>query len=406
MSKSWPQVTLGEILRKSEESVQLDPNTTYREVTIKLWGKGVVLRREASGSEIAAPRRSVVRAGQFILSRIDARNGAFGVVPPVLDGAVVSNDFPSFNLNTQRIIPEYLGWLSRSADFVELCKAASEGTTNRVRLKEDKFLATAIALPPLVEQQRIVARIEGLAAKIEEACALRRQALEETEALISSNSARIFESLGRNHPIRQFGEYKPHITSGPRNWGKHYQEKGIRFYRAQDIGINGRIATETKVFVNPPPGEQGRSAMLCPGDLMFVITGATVGRCAVYDDSLEPGLVSQHVSICRLPSESILPGYAFWGMRSPYGQSQLLGQRYGQGKPGLNLANIRALSLPIPPLSEQCLIVAYLDKLHAKLDFLKRHQLETSAVLDAMLPSILAMAFNGQLFDCCLGDSK
>lgn len=395
MSKAWPLVALNEVLRKSEESVPIDPNITYREVTIKLWGKGVVLRREASGSEIAAPRRSVVRARQFILSRIDARNGAFGIVPPALDGAVVSNDFPSFNLNNQRIIPEYLGWLSRSADFVDLCKSASEGTTNRVRLKEEKFLATSIALPSLEEQQRIVARIEKLAAKIEEARGLRRQAVEEAEALISSESARIFESLGRNHPVRQFGEYKPHITSGPRNWGKHYQEKGIRFYRAQDIGIDGKIATETKVFVVPPPSEQGRSAILRPGDLMFVITGATVGRCAVYDDSLEPGLVSQHVSICRLPAESILPEYALWGMRSPCGQSQLFGQRYGQGKPGLNLANIRALSLPIPPLPEQRRIVAYMDNLHAKLRSLKRLQSESAAELDAMVPSILDKAFKG-----------
>lgn len=103
MSRAWPLVALGEVLRKSEESVPIDPNATYREVTIKLWGKGGVLRREASGSEIAAARRSVVRAGQFILSRIDARNGAFGIVPDSLDGAVVSNDFPSFNLNTKRI---------------------------------------------------------------------------------------------------------------------------------------------------------------------------------------------------------------------------------------------------------------------------------------------------------------
>ncbi len=397
MSRTWPQVALGEVLRKSEESVPIDPNDTYREVTIKLWGKGVVLRREASGSVIAVTRRSVVREGQFILSRIDARNGAFGIVPPILDGAVVSNDFPSYNLNRQRIIPEFLGWLSRSVDFVDLCKAASEGTTNRVRLKEEKFLSTTIALPSLVEQQRIVARIEELAAKIEEARGLRRQAVKEAEALISSESVRIFESLEINHPVRQFGEYKPHITSGPRNWGKHYQEKGIRFYRAQDIGIDGKIAIETKVFVVPPPGEQGRSAMLSPGDLMFVITGATVGRCAVYDDSLEPGLVSQHVSICRLPAESILPEYALWGMKSPCGQSQLLGQRYGQGKPGLNLANIRALSLPIPPLPEQRRIVAYLDSLHAKLNTLKKLQSETTAELDAMLPSILDKAFQGKL---------
>jgi restriction endonuclease S subunit len=55
----------------------------------------------------------------------------------------------------------------------------------------------------------------------------------------------------------------------------------------------------------------------------------------------------------------------------PSGQAQL-GQRYGQGEPGLNLTNIRALSLPFPPLPEQRRIMSELDALQAELDALKR----------------------------------
>src|SRR5713226_5240467 len=105
MSKAWPLVPLGEILTKSEEWTSIKPDELYREVTVRLWGKGVVLRREVAGAEIAADRRLVVRAQQFILSRIDARNGAFGLVPDSLDGAVVSNDFPVFTPNPLRILP-------------------------------------------------------------------------------------------------------------------------------------------------------------------------------------------------------------------------------------------------------------------------------------------------------------
>jgi type I restriction enzyme S subunit len=62
-------------------------------------------------------------------------------VPIELDGAIVSNDFPSFEFrDLGRCDPAFMGWLVRSAPFVELCRAASEGTTNRVRIKEDRFL--------------------------------------------------------------------------------------------------------------------------------------------------------------------------------------------------------------------------------------------------------------------------
>lgn len=192
MSKQWPKVKLGEVLRRSEEAVDLQPDAAYRQITVKLWGRGVVLRGILTGAEIAASRQIVARRGQFILSRIDARNGALGIVPPELDEAIVSNDFPVFGVIENRLLPTYLGWMCRTASFVDECKRASEGTTNRVRLQEDKFLAREIQLPPLAEQRRVVARIEELAAQIHESRILRNQAAEETEELMAGEERRIW----------------------------------------------------------------------------------------------------------------------------------------------------------------------------------------------------------------------
>ena len=166
--KSWAKVALGELLRRSDESAVLDPASEYHEVTIKLWGKGVVSRGKVHGSDVVSVRR-VVRANQLILSKIDARNGAIGLVPPELDGAIVSNDFPSFEFrDPDQCDAAFMGWLVRSAPFVELCKAASEGTTNRVRIKEDRFLDQQIALPPLPHQQALVAHLDALSKKTRE----------------------------------------------------------------------------------------------------------------------------------------------------------------------------------------------------------------------------------------------
>jgi len=74
--------------------------------------------------------------------------------------------------------------MSKTNTFVDLCKAASEGTTNRVRLKEDRFLNTEIPLPPLAEQRRLVERIDALAAKIEEAKGQRAEADESVKRLV------------------------------------------------------------------------------------------------------------------------------------------------------------------------------------------------------------------------------
>ena len=394
-SKSWPQVALGEVLRKSEESVPLAPNTTYQEVTIKLWGNGVVLRREVSGSEIAAPRRSVVRAGQFILSRIDARNGAFGIVPTALDGAVVSNDFPSFNLNAQRIIPEYLRWLSRSADFVDLCKAASEGTTNRVRLKEEKFLATSIALPTLEEQQRIVARIGEFAAKIEEEQRLRQQAVEEAEALSRSSIETVYQDLLGRYGQTVLVDACTTITDGDHNTPT-FSETGVKFI------FVGNVSSGKLHFENSKKITEDYFKSLKPhrvpvrGDILYSAVGATLGIPALVDTD-ELFCFQRHIAILKPDRERIDSQY-FWHMlRSQTVFAKAWSSTTGTAQPTVPLRAIKELPIPIPPLVEQRRIVAYLDNLNTKVDYLKRLQAETVAELDAMLPSILDKAFKGEL---------
>jgi type I restriction enzyme, S subunit len=397
MSASWPNVTLGDVLRRSEHIIPLDPEATYKEVTVRINGKGVVERRQVQGIEIAADRRYQVKSGQFIISRIDARHGASGLIPDELDGAVVTNDFPLFDVAEGRLDAGFLGWMSKTASFVELCKRASEGTTNRVRLSEARFKALSISLPAVDEQRRIVARIEQLATKVEEARACRAKATDLRDGFVESFIGQRFAELEFIYPARTFGSCGAHVSSGPRNWGKNYTSSGLRFYRAQDIDRSFQISDENVVYVERPPGSQGQSAIVSDGDLLIVITGATVGRAAVYDNNQSPGLVSQHVAVCRIPSASFLPRFVLWGLRGPHGQKQLLGSKYGQGKPGLNLGQVRGLSLPCPPIDVQVKISGELDALQSKVDSVKALHRETAAELDAMLPAILDRAFKGEL---------
>ena len=148
MSSAWPPVQLSELLTRSTEAITPASDREYSEVTVKLWGRGVVQRRAVTGAAIAGQRRFVARQRQLILSRIDARNGAVGLVPAELDGAIITNDFPIFHIDSSRLLPEYMGWMCKTASFVEECARASEGTTNRVRLQEDKFLTQTIPPPP------------------------------------------------------------------------------------------------------------------------------------------------------------------------------------------------------------------------------------------------------------------
>lgn len=388
-------MALGDVLKKSEESVSIDPNAHYREVTIKLWGKGVVLRREASGTEMAASRRAIVRKGQFILSRIDARNGAFGLVPELLDGAVVSNDFPSFNLNLERLEPKFLEWLSKTSVFVDLCKAASEGTTNRVRLKEEKFLAMAIPLPPLTEQQWIVARIEELAAKINEARGLRRQAVEEAEALLQSTSRQLF-SMSKYHGSAVLASLCTDIIDCLHS-NAIYSDSGIPTLRSPDVGWGKLFPDKALKTSEDEYLRRTRRGELVPGDIIIVREGGGTGKAGIVQEGQKMSL-GQRVMQVRPDSRKILPQFLLYQWLSPIiQQDHIAPLSKGSASPHLNIGAIKKFPIVLPSIEEQRRIVSYLDNLGAKVDTLKHHQAETARELDAMLPSILDKAFKAQL---------
>jgi type I restriction enzyme, S subunit len=234
--KPWSKVRLGEVLRRSQETIEPQADAEYHEITVRLWGNGVVERGRVLGASLSG-RRFVAQAGQFIASRIDARNGAMGLVPESLGGALVTNDFPLFNLKTERLEPAFLGWLCRTGGFVELCLRASEGTTNRVRLKEDRFLALEIPLPPLAEQRRVVARIEALAARIHEARTLRHQAAEEAEAIIASETNALFtgDSIKQwpSRTLEEVAEIRSGVTLGRRLTGRTIRLNALKRLQAE-----------------------------------------------------------------------------------------------------------------------------------------------------------------------------
>jgi len=104
----------------------------------------------------------------WFLKKIDARNGAFGLLADECDNAIITGNFWAFDADHARLSSAFFDYLRKTPLFVEFCVRASEGTTNRRYLQEGKFLAQEIPLPPLAGGGgwwRVVARIEELAAQ-------------------------------------------------------------------------------------------------------------------------------------------------------------------------------------------------------------------------------------------------
>ncbi len=138
---------LRSLLVRTRVEAEVKPDIEYTQITVKLYGKGIVERGKLLGKEIKTRPQFLAHGGDLIMSWIDARNGAFGIIPDHLDGALVTQDFPMFRFDSELILPEYLALLLKSDEFTEICKRSSRGTTNRKRLNEALFLDESIPLP-------------------------------------------------------------------------------------------------------------------------------------------------------------------------------------------------------------------------------------------------------------------
>ena len=391
MTAGWQRVPLRCVLRRSAETELPRTDAQYREITVRLWGKGVVERRVVSGAEIAGGRRFVARTAQLIVSRIDARNGAIGVVPPSLDGALVTNDFPLFDVAIDRLELKFLEWLTKTEGFVELCRRASEGTTNRVRLQEETFLGLEVGLPPLEEQRRIVGRISECSASLAEASRMRREAAEMTIALRHSCLRdALLQGGGEKRQLEDVCEaIIDNLHSNPK-----YSAQGVPCVRSPDVGwgtlhLGTALRTSEEEYRRRTVRGEPRA-----GDIVLVREGGGTGKCAIVS-AADRFSLGQRVMMLRAKSHVIEPQYFLYQLLSPLVQDQI--NTTGSASPHLNIGALRRFEIRVPSLQVQRATVASLNRQQGRLDSIKHQQAHTGAELNALLPSILDRAFRGEL---------
>ena len=155
----YKTVRVGDVLKLSKNIIAVESDVEYTRLTVKLFNKGISERDKVLGSYIGTKRQTRVSAGQFVISKIDGKSAAFGIVDEKYDGAIVTPDFLVYDINTEKILPEYLELVLRNEAILNQFDTSSSGTTGRRRLSQKVFENTKIALPNLEEQKSLVTEI-------------------------------------------------------------------------------------------------------------------------------------------------------------------------------------------------------------------------------------------------------
>jgi type I restriction enzyme S subunit len=187
------------------------------------------------------------------------------------------------------------------------------------------------------------------------------------------------------------GDVLNFVTSGSRGWSEYYADTGPFFVRAQNIRF-GQVLLDNLAQVQPPSNSEGSRTQVAKGDVLIVITGAGVTNPAVLDRDIGEAYVSQHVGLARPIDPETSRWLLLCLMADCGGRSELVERAYGAGRPGLNLDNIRSLTIPLPPLAEQHRIVAKVDALMALCDRLEVALTTADSTRARLLEALLNVA--------------
>ena len=374
-------VCVGDFLNKSQNWLEPKPDKTYKQITVRLWGKGLVLRAEVAGSQIAAARQLQVKAGQFLISRIDARHGACGLVPTSLDGALVSNDFPCFDIDSKIVLPAYFAWYARTENFISLCRQASEGSTNRVRLKENEFLRTSVHLPPLNEQQQIVVKLDKVAGLVGERRRVIETAVHDAQAMLLNAFQRIVDGA----PYRAMSEVAPLarrlVDIEP---DQLYTEIGIKsFYNGifHRRTMSGAEYSWQKLF------------WIKEGDLIFSNLMAWEKAIAVASAEDIDCVGNHRMLTCEVNRTLVTPNFLLAYFKTEEGFMQVTGHSPGSIARNKTLSSkkLPTIEVPVPPLERQ----RWFDRLQRQVQQVEALQESAGDDVEALLPAMLHGVFNG-----------
>jgi len=172
-----------ELLKLRCPDVAVEPQKTYQFAGVYSFGRGVFRTLAKAGSEFAYPRLTTVRSGDFVYPKLMAWEGALGIVPPECDGCVVSTEFPVFDVNQDRVLPEVLDTYFRMPTVWPELAGVSTGTNvRRRRLNPVDFLNYKMPLPSRAIQKSL----REVKKEVDELMRLQSETAADLDALLSS----------------------------------------------------------------------------------------------------------------------------------------------------------------------------------------------------------------------------
>lgn len=266
------------------------------------------------------------------------------------------------------VLPKYLYFYFKSEEFIGKFKGSMTGIIGGVSL--NKFKELDIKLPPLVTQQKIVAKLDAIFAEIDKAMAAAEANANNAEALFQSYLKQVFENSDEVSSEVKFLDILK-LEYGKALLDCDRDEDGVN----AAYGANG-VKTRTNKFLYSKPS-------------IIIGRKGSAGELTLVKNNFWALDVTYYVTHDEKKTDLMYLYYALKTKNLP---------SYARGvKPGINRNDVYELTIPLPPLATQQKIVAKLNAISNEVTKSSKSYLEKVSEFSMLKKSILKQAFSGEL---------
>lgn len=154
----WIRLPIGQVMVRRDSVVHPEDNPDTPVKVMTLSQTGDIRSREAGKGrnppewlgmyfEDSSSTWFSAKKGDLVFSSIDLWKGCISVVPEEFDGALVTKEFPIYEITDERLNPDFLAALLRSRYYQRAFRAITTGHSNRRRTQTSDFESLEISFP-------------------------------------------------------------------------------------------------------------------------------------------------------------------------------------------------------------------------------------------------------------------
>ncbi len=299
-----------------------------------------------------------------------------------------------FQINTERLNPAYLVWLSNYEPFREYLKRYCVGST-QIHIRTPIFQELKIPLPPLEEQRRIAAILD----KADAVRRKRQSAIALTEELLRSAFLETMEkwsSKCRAVNLKQttLSERNSFVNGpfGSNLLTSELQNEGVPVVYIRDIrdGIYRRVS---KSYVSQAKARELNTCNVKPGDVLIAKVGDPPGIAAVYPSFESDAIVTQDVIRMRINRKVATPEFIASYINSPIGKHSLKCITVEATRSRFPLGDFKSVIVELPPIEAQ----EQFSQVVIQARLAQSHIIQKSFIESNLFNSLLQKAFRGEL---------